>query len=380
MSPIKVLQVASIEKEAFFFNNLVDLSDPHEVTYSFANFAPETEFARSMRSRGARVHSLRPFGMTGIPLAMLSLWRVLKEEDPDIVHTHLFNPTFVGLLAAKLQGRKTVLTRHHSDAVHLLPSRIKRSLYLWVERQNNRRADHIIALSRMVRECVVEWEGTPAEKVTIIPNPQTTDRYDKITNSVIADKRAELGMDRQLSLVNVSRLFDRKGHRYLFEAIAPLLKAGLKAKLYLVGTGDYRQQLEGMASAMGIQSDVEFLGWRDDALAIIGAADVIVHPSLEDALSQCLIESLMLGKPIIATDISGATDILDGGRYGRLIPPADAEALHTALEEVIAALPAAKARAQNGREYLLDYMDARRVCDEHIEIYERVLNECRSSN
>ncbi|MCD9189478.1 MAG: glycosyltransferase family 4 protein [Pyrinomonadaceae bacterium] len=373
MKPIKVLHVLEVEKEAFYFNNLADFTDRNEVEFAFATFAPEGGFTESLRRRGFNVYSLDAMGKKRFVKAARALRQILKKENPDIVHTHLFNPTFIGLMLAKWQNRKTVLTRHHSDALHLLPTRLKRNFYLKLENINNRKADHIIAPSRMVRECIVDWEKTPDEKVSLIPYGQTNERFDAITPELIEKKRAELGMNDQLSLVCVSRLFNRKGHIYLFRALAPLIKKGLSVKLYLVGTGDYKENLETAARELGILANIEFLGWRDDGLAIIGAADIIVHPSLEDALSQSLIESLMLQRPIVATDISGAGDTLDGGKYGKLVPPEDSESFQKALEEIIENLDAARENAKKGRKYLLEYMNAQRVADEYVKIYRKVL-------
>lgn len=372
MMPIKVFHVLSVEKPAFYFTNLIDYSNPARVEHTFGNFATESSFAESIRERGSRIFNLGSLTKASLVPAAVRLWNVLKKESPDVVHTHLFNPTYIGLMLAKRQGRKAVTTRHHSDAVHKIESAAKRNFYLMLERQNNARADHIIAPSRMVRECVVDWENTPAEKVSVIPYPQSSHRFDAITPETINEKRAELGMGNQLSLVCVSRLVDRKGHRYLFEALSPLIKNGLKAKLFLAGTGDFRPQLEEYVHKLELNNNVEFLGWRDDALEIMSAADILVHPSLEDALSQSLIESLMLKRPIIATDISGASDTLGDGQYGRLVPPEDAESIRRALEEVIADLDGARDRAKRGREFLLDYMDASRVMGEYMEIYERL--------
>lgn len=373
MKPIKVLHVLEVEKEAFYFNNLADFTDRNEVEFAFVTFAPEGGFTESMRRRGFNVYSLNALGKKQLIKAARELRQILKKENPDIVHTHLFNPTFIGLMLAKWQNRKTVLTRHHSDALHLLPSKLKRNFYLKLEKINNRKADHIIAPSKMVRECIVDWEETPSEKVSLIPYGQTDERFDAVTPELTEKKRAELGMNDQLSLVCVSRLFNRKGHIYLFRALAPLIKNGLSVKLYLVGTGDYKENLENAARELGILENIEFLGWRDDGLAIIGAADIIVHPSLEDALSQSLIESLMLQRPIVATDISGASDTLDGGKYGKLVPPEDSESFQKALEEIIENLDAARENAKKGREYLLEYMNAQRVADEYVKIYRKVL-------
>jgi glycosyltransferase involved in cell wall biosynthesis len=227
----------------------------------------------------------------------------------------------------------------------------------------------------MVRDILVNEEKVRSDKVTIIPYAQTTERFEGVTPAVVSRTRSELGMNDQLSLVCVSRLFHGKGHRFLFEALAPMIRGGLRVRLYLVGSGDYRGELQLLAERLGISNHVEFLGWRDDTLAIIGAADLIVHPSLEDALSQALIESLMLARPIVATDISGASDTLRNGEYGRLVRPADADAFRQGLEETINEMDEARRRAAQGRAYILDYMGARKVADQYKIVYEKIMQD-----
>lgn len=369
MTPIKVLHILEVEKEAFYFNNLADFTPRDEIEFSFVTLTGEGRFAESMRERGFTVDVLDVPSKAGLVSAAFDLRRIMNERGTDVVHTHLFNPTVVGLLAATSQKRKKLVTRHHSDALHLIENTLKRRFYLGLEHLINRLADHIVAPSRAVRDCLIEFENVPAGKVTLIPYGQRRERFDAINAETINRKREELGMNDQLSLVCVSRLFHRKGHRYLFEAIAPLIHEGLQAKLYLVGEGGYRAQLEALATELGIRENVVFLGWRDDILEIIGAADIVVHPSLEDALSQALIESLMLGRPIVATNISGAADTLGDGKYGRLVPPADSPALREALEDTIANIDAARGQAKLGRAYLLEYMDARRTTEEYAKLY-----------
>jgi glycosyltransferase involved in cell wall biosynthesis len=372
--PIKILHVISVDKENYYLNNLADFSDAGEVEFSFVTLAPEgCDFVADMRSRGRRVYGLDAMARSRYPRAYRDLARLMRELEPDIVHTHLFDPSVIGLTVAKRQRRKTVLTRHHSDAIHEIPSALKRRFYLGLENYVSRKADHIIAPSRMVREFLVEQEGVASEKVSVIPYGQTTERFDAVTPDKIETVRTELGMNGTLALVCVSRLFYRKGHKYLFEAYAGLKRNGLNAKLYLVGDGDHRAELERAAVELGISDDVRFLGWRDDALAIMAAADVIVHPSLEDALSSAVIESLMLERPIVATDISGVRDSLDDGKYGKIVAPADAEGFRRGLKEIVDNLDTARARAKEGRKYLLDYMDARRVSLAYTDIYNKVM-------
>src|SRR5687768_15390444 len=374
MSQVKVIHVQSVDKDNYYLNNLVDYSDKDSVEYSFITLYPYCEFAESLEARGRRVYCLDALGRKNFPRAAKEIGKILRDENPDVVHTHLFDPSLLGLTVAKHQRRRTVLTRHHSDAIHELTPAPKRQFYLALENYISRKSDHIIAPSRSVRHYLVDREGVPDSKVTIIPYGQTTERFDAITAEKINAVRNELGMGNGLSFVFVSRLFHRKGHVFLFEAFADLVKEGLDATLYLVGDGDDPQPYKDATERFGISDKVVFLGWRDDALAIMAAADVIVHPSLEDALSSAVIESIMLEKPIVATDISGVRDSLDDGKYGTIVAPADADAFRRGIEEVLADLDSARLKAKRGREYLLDYMDAGRVSQAYLDVYHKVLD------
>lgn len=373
MKPIKVLHIVSVETENYYLNNLTDYTDSKDVEFSFVTFAGKCEFGVELEKRGKHVYYLDCLSRNRYPQAFLKLWKILKTENPDIVHTHLFDPSVIGLMVAKWQNRKTVLTRHHSDALYQITSAAKRKFYLGLENYINRKSDHIIAPSYAVRDILVEKENVPPEKVTRIPYGQTSERFEAVTQEKIENVRAELDMKRNLSLVCVSRLFHRKGHQYLFEAFANLMKNGLDATLYLVGEGNYKETLEKLAKDLEIENNVKFLGWRDDALVVIAASDIVVHPSLEDALSSAIIESLMLEKPIIATDISGVRDSLDDGKYGDIVAPADTESFRLALHKTIENLEAARIKAKAGRKYLLEYMDAKRVADEYKLIYQNLL-------
>lgn len=373
MTAIRVLHIVDVDKQNYYLANLAEYSDPAKVEYSFVTFAPDnSDFVRDFKERGLKVTSLNCVGRSSYPKAYRMLRKLLREDKPDVVHTHLFDPSLIGLTAAKRSGLKTVLTRHHSDAIHELPSPLKRRFYLSLENYVSRKSDHIIAPSRMVRDFLVDVEGVPERKVSVIPYGQTTERYDAVTAEKIKAVRNELGMEKNLTLVFVSRLYHRKGHKYLFQAFADLVKDGLNADLYLVGDGDEQPVLEKMTAELGIADRVHFLGWRDDALTIIAASDIVVHPSLEDALSSAVIESLMLEKPVIATDISGVRDSLDDGKYGKIVKPADAEAFRSGIKETIENLAVARQAAVDGRQYLLKYMDSKRVADQTISIYEEI--------
>lgn len=371
MKPIKVLHVSNIDKANYYLRNLAAFNDPRQVEYSFATFQPEgCDFVVDLKDAAYAATGLGGVSRKGYPMAYARLAALIKKERPDIVHAHLFDPSLMALTAAKRRGIKTVLTRHHSDAIHEIASPAKRRFYLALENYISRKSDHIIAPSRTVRDYLLK-EGVTPEKVSVIPYGQTTERFDAVTDEAVAAVRHEFGMGENLSLVCNSRLFHRKGHIFLFEALSALVSDGLDATLYLVGEGE-QATLKQRAVEFGIADRVRFLGWRGDVLTIMKAADIIVHPSLEDALSSAVIEAVMLEKPIVATDISGVRDTLDDGKYGEIVEPANAASFRKGLEKTVKEIDLARERARKGRKYLLEYMDAGRVSDEYLRVYREV--------
>ena len=174
----------------------------------------------------------------------------------------------------------------------------------------------------MVARILIEREGVSREKVRVIPYPQHPSRFSGLRPP--DGVRSELGVGSARMLVTVSRLHPEKGLPVLLKAFAQLPS---DLQLYIVGTGPERLRLETLAAELGVASRTRLLGWRDDALSILAAADVVVHPSFHEALPSAVIEALALSKPIVASDVSGVRDILGEHEYGRVVPADDAPAL-----------------------------------------------------
>lgn len=366
--------MTSVGTSNYFLNNLVDYADRMEIEYSALTFAAEGGFTHDLRSRGISAYAVDCLKRSQYPGAIQALRSVIEHNKIDIVHTHLFEPTLVALIVAKLRSRKVVVTRHHSDALYRIPQTWKRSLCLGLERYINSAADRIIAPSKMVYEILTTREGVPLSKVSLIPYGQTLERFNALTPIQIKSVRDELGMDNSLALVCVARLHEEKGHRYLLQAFSELQRSGMKAKLYLVGAGPERLNLNALVQQMRLSQDVRILGWRDDALAVIAAADIIVHPSLQEALPSAVIEALILERPVIATNVSGVRDLLGENEHGIVVAPGDAEGIRSAIGEVANDLDTARERAQRGRLFVLQYMSAQRVAGEYMACYKEIMH------
>jgi glycosyltransferase involved in cell wall biosynthesis len=349
-------------------NSLAEELHPNVVVLHALTLSAPGSFVEALRARKVDAHALGSSFRRLLPLTALRVARVIQRERIQIVHAHLFEPSLVAALAVRFTRCRLVTTRHHSDAIHRLKGVWRRSAYSTAERFVNQTARHIIAPAQMVRRVLVEVEGVPSERVTVIPYPQPVERFEALRP--VEEVRSELGVRRSRLLVCMARLHPEKGIPFLLEALQALPG---DLQLFLLGDGPEKARLEALARKLGVAERVKFLGWRDDALSILAAADLVVHPSLHEALPSTVIEALALGRPIVATDVSGVRDILGDDEFGRTVPAGDVDLLAEAVRATLEDPATARSRAAAGRKRLLEIMRADRVASAHLRCYQLIL-------
>ena len=169
----------------------------------------------------------------------------------------------------------------------------------------------------------------------------------------------------------VGTLKEQKGHRYLVEAVAPLIARTPQLHILIVGDGALRGSLETQVRAAGIEGNVHFLGNRSDVPAILSASDVFVLPSLWEGLPMALIEAMASGLPVIATLVSGSQQVVEQGRSGILVPPGEVAPLRQAIEDLLADPEWARLLGKAARQRVEEAYSARRQAEEHLSLYRR---------
>jgi glycosyltransferase involved in cell wall biosynthesis len=140
-------------------------------------------------------------------------------------------------------------------------------------------------------------------------------------------------------IVAVGRLSRHKGFDYLLRAVQELSRRGAPVDAELIGDGEERQGLEALARELGVADRVTFRGYLPftQVKEAMSRATVLVHPSdgLGDGLPNVLREAMAVGTPVIASDVAGIPEALDGGRCGVLVPPKDVSALACAIDALL---------------------------------------------
>jgi glycosyltransferase involved in cell wall biosynthesis len=137
----------------------------------------------------------------------------------------------------------------------------------------------------------------------------------------------------------------------------------------LVGDGPEHDRLIAYARDIGIADRVVFTGWRRDVPQLLDAMDVVVHPSLHEALPQVMVEALAKARPLVISNVSGASEHIRHMQTGILVAKRDAEAIRGAVAWVIRNRDEAKEMAERGREYVRSALDIRRVIDRYEACY-----------
>lgn len=286
---------------------------------------------------------LRPLDGTGLPSWIRSMRRLLKVEQPDIVHTALFESDIVGRLAAA-GGRAIVvssLVNTSYDTVRLADPNIRpfrlrmaRAIDAWTAR---RLTAHFHAVSATVKSAAVQALGIRPERVTVIQRGRNQHRLGVRTQERRRRVRALLGLAENAQvIVAVGRQEFQKGHRYLFEAVARLGPTFPTLVQVVAGReGNASRELRDLQSRLGLGDRLRVLGHRDDIPDVLCASDLFVLPSLYEGSPGALIEAMALGLPIVASDIGAVREMVDVGKNALLVPPAAPRLLAQALETLL---------------------------------------------
>lgn len=252
------------------------------------------------------------------------LVRYLRRERPQALLSTLTGANLVAVVARALADPRVRLVLREANT----PDNLRGPLTARAVRRLYPHADAVIAVSGATRAALVAASGVPESRIRTIFNPVDIGHLTRL-----AGERPPRngGDDGPPVIVAVGRLVPQKDPLTLLEAFAEL-RATRAARLVIAGEGPLRVPLETRVEALGLGSDVELPGFVDNPYPLMARAATVALASRWEGMPNVLLESLALGTPIVATDCgSGAREILDDGRLGRLVAPGDAVALADAL-------------------------------------------------
>jgi len=238
----------------------------------------------------------------------------------------------VGLCAARLAATPlAILNDHHSAEVVLRG----KPLPMWADRILTRWLPHfVVAPSSYMRRILIDEQGVPAEKIEVIPYGLDLTRW-RASEGSRERIRAELGVDDRIVLGAVGRLQWVKNYPALLSAFAAVARDHDDTCLVIAGEGPDRARLEELVAHLSLEDRVIFAGHRKDIADFLSAIDLLVHASLVECAVQVVSEAYLLGKPVVSTEVGGASELVDNGVNGYLVRPGSSDALAEALRTML---------------------------------------------
>lgn len=285
--------------------------------------------------------------------ALLSLCSIFRKKKIDIVHTHTAKAGALGRLAAFFCRIPVVIHTPHGHNFYGYFNRFASACIIQIERFLGTLTDKIIALTELEKSDYVRLKIADEAKIMLVYQGLELDRYVPTKESALKI-RQEFGIGTDKKIIGmVGRLESVKGPRYFVEAVSNVLnKTSGKAVFMMVGEGSLRNELRTEVEKLGIAQFFIFTGWREDNLELISSLDILVLPSLNEAVGMVLIEAQALGVPVVATRVGGVPEVVKDGITGILVAPEKASEIAAAVVMLLDDEPKRFAMGRAGKEWV----------------------------
>lgn len=335
---IDTLEVGGTEQSLL---ELVKRLDRHRfsprVCHIYQGAALRAQFERT----GVSVHSLNLRGGYRFLQGFQRLRELIREHNPDIVHTSLFRASQIGRLAGRALGVPVV-----SSFVNVPYAKERTRMLSWWNRQKlgalrvmdaatARFVSRFHSVSDAAKRLNCQHLHVASSRVSVIPRgrrlpgPRPTDEVLRCLR-----QRLDIAANAPL-LVNIGRLVPQKGQHYLIKAMPVVRERHPAVRLVIAGDGPLRQDLETLIAKLGLTDVVQLVGTQDDVSELLHACDCFVFSSVYEGLPGSVIEAMLAACPIVASDIPMLDEILDSGATGVRVPGGDPAALAHAVCRVL---------------------------------------------
>ncbi|MFH1858159.1 MAG: lipopolysaccharide heptosyltransferase II [Candidatus Omnitrophota bacterium] len=288
--------------------------------------------------------------------------RIIEKEKVDLVHARSRVPGVIALLACRKTFRPLVTTCH---------GYYRKNFFAYCMGWGKR----VIVSSQAIGKHMVEDFEVSPERLRLIPRGVDLDVFTYRTPRRLSHEELTIGM--------IGRISPIKGHVDFIQAISRVVRVFSKVKVLIVGDAPperikYRQELELLVKRLGLHQTVEFVGISQDIPNLLKEMDLLVFPSrTKEAFGRVVIEAGACGVPVIASRVGGVAEIIEDGKEGLLVPPADPLALAEAILRMLKDPSLARTCAKNLRERVEGHYSLQQMIDQTLSVYEEALQRER---
>lgn len=286
---------------------------------------PFAELARQYGFQAAVIPMRHKFDLSTIK----PIRQYLRENKIDLVHTHGVRANLVARTAAKKEGLP-VVTTFHSVLRYDYDKASKALMAKYLTMATNRHTDKFIAISRAIRNEVLEM-GVSDDRITVIHNGLDITKYAEPRDP--QETRRQLGLNAdKYTVAMIARLHPVKGHQYFLQAAREIIDRGINAQFLIIGEGIYREKIQQWIKELDLERVVIMPGYYSPIENIYPVCDLLCVPSLMEGLGMVVLEAMYFQVPVVASDVGGIQEIIEDRKNGLLVQPGDSHGLADAIE------------------------------------------------
>ena len=286
------------------------------------------------------------------------LAEIIRKEKIDIVHARSRVPAWIAYFACRRTGAVFITTCHGYYSRHPFSY-----IMGWAKR--------VIVLSNAVARHMIEDFGVPYDRLRLVPRSVDLGKFRYRSPEVKAKKELNVGI--------VGRLTPIKGHMHFIKAMARVSRAVPRLKIWIIGDAPssrqaYKEQLQILVRRLGLWHCTEFLGAQKDIPGILSNLDILVlATTTHEAFGRVIIEAQASGVPVVATEVGGVMDIIENGRNGLLVPPADPLSMSEAVLRIFKDPVLARTLAENAYQKVKEKYNVELMVKNTLDVYQDAL-------
>ncbi len=298
------------------------------------------------------------------PNLIFQLNKILKQEKPNIIHSHLWNPMANKHLFKFFHKFKIITTEHDPFALGFFKTLYKKfTLNLTSE---------IITVSKANTDLMIQLYPNIINKISVIHNGiKAIPKISPEKRLTLRKKVLGISSLKTKIIFSAGTLHPRKGYKYLILAYHQIVKQFPQTCLIIAGEGPQRHHLEKLIKNLDLEQKIKLLGFQQEIQKLIQASDIFVLPSIKEAFGLVILESLVAGTPIIASAVGGIPEIITNKKNGLLVKPKNKDNLIKALKKLLTNPTLTQTLITNGH-HIFPKFGIKQMSEKTIQVYKKL--------